>query len=495
VFRLGLTEKEKFQKEEIELEGDLIKEDLPYPFCHYPGGFGGMILGFSKRKEDFPVFCSCCKRAISLINDAVKKSPNYSERNGRLLKSRFLPKKLFEIWDTLKSPSDELDFHDNICHRCLKVKPKKKSSHSNKSYSEIGFYIDLKKLEIGLMKDVRESLIPHEIIENVGNWPHFTPLGSLIIENLVRKEFGYPPRKNRFQKKLSQVLSAEEASGLVKVKGLIDKGKYKEALKNFPQSLIQNYDRRIYREYFYLKRMAEVDLTAFELLNFQTKAVFGKKFEFNKDKLIKKLQRVLDYEKKQGLKTPLKILIEKVPSVDWLKNEFNPKIIINSENFEIKIESPKKNKLSEISTSESYLERGIIFDTYPDPFRATNIFERKNQKKRFPFIKIGPEKLLKKLKLKEINTQVTFKYVFYKKRINDLLKNVKSLDDLKRENWASGYKPKYTGNTLKIGDLTLFEIDLNFPQYSLAPMDEFKVIGNEFLEKINELIKKAKSSK
>ena len=53
----------KAKPPKVALKSPVVKEDLPFPYVHYPNHYGTFFL-FSETPDSKPYFCSCYKKAI-----------------------------------------------------------------------------------------------------------------------------------------------------------------------------------------------------------------------------------------------------------------------------------------------------------------------------------------------------------------------------------------------------------------------------------------------
>lgn len=216
----------------------IYEEGLPLPWVHYPN-LAGAFIGFSKEKNGEIFFCDCCKKAFDNYI-ALKKSNR--KKNGEIwydspYKEYFFDENNFagtfvrRLVDN-KIPEEDVrkqfKFQKGLCHKCNQKMPTVllKYAGYNTFMQHYGWYVDLKKLELGYLRnDVVLDTLPDELREMVAEmqiysriWDEYAklPLGAPewtekwneadkadkklnkvrrrfhnIIENMVREEFGY----------------------------------------------------------------------------------------------------------------------------------------------------------------------------------------------------------------------------------------------------------------------------------------------------------------
>ena len=213
------------------------EEGLPMQWVHYADGRA--FIGFSEAKDSEVFFCECCRKAVINYIKLRKKEgiePKYSkERCFYYPMKSFLPifperflEKFGEKDINIKEVYSSISFKQGLCHKCNQKMPTVllKYAGYNTFMQHYGWYVDLKKLELGYLRnDVVLDTLPDELREMVAEmqiysriWDEYAklPLGAPewtekwneadkadkklnkvrrrfhnIIENMVREEFGY----------------------------------------------------------------------------------------------------------------------------------------------------------------------------------------------------------------------------------------------------------------------------------------------------------------
>lgn len=168
----------------------VIEENLPFRFVIYPE-FYGVFIGFKEFRDSEIFFCSCMYEAIENYIEIRKSNSGKKLRFDREDYDRFkednsfsaftIGKDAFPVELIMKLINDEviedesiinhLNFKDKICHKCNSAVPAKQYCHpmyGGKFVQKYGWYIDMKRYELGLNKnytfDYLEK-VPEEIIE------------------------------------------------------------------------------------------------------------------------------------------------------------------------------------------------------------------------------------------------------------------------------------------------------------------------------------------
>ena len=202
-----------------------IKEDLPYPYVHYPSHYGTFFT-FSEAEDSQQYFCSCSQQAIS----------NYLEyRHSNIVDFdntnplRCAPLDSFAFSESIAEMSlnedleNILTFKEELCHRCNVSTPSGEycaSMYGGKFKQKFGWYINQNFYRLGvtpLDQHIISDICPDEI-KNKAELKHFLheqvfahSQGEKVsdtlenlqkkastlyreinshIENITRKEFG-----------------------------------------------------------------------------------------------------------------------------------------------------------------------------------------------------------------------------------------------------------------------------------------------------------------
>jgi hypothetical protein len=156
------------------------KENLPFPFVHYPAYYGTFIA-FSKTENDHLYFCSCIKPSI---DNFLKINQKIVDENvtGKLLNTHLIPLNAFpkRILNTIKlsnfgKSNLNLLYEKNLCHKCNLSTPSVR--FTSKSYGGnfeqyFGWYIRQKLYKIGIQHylknfSILEDVCPYDYIMRI----------------------------------------------------------------------------------------------------------------------------------------------------------------------------------------------------------------------------------------------------------------------------------------------------------------------------------------
>jgi hypothetical protein len=101
----------------VSLSGELVEEQLPLPWVHYPNHYGA-FFAFSEERESEQFFCLCSKQAVqNCVELSNESNISYSTPDARArLSSKAFPNSI-----SIKSVNDSNympSFKPNLCHRC-----------------------------------------------------------------------------------------------------------------------------------------------------------------------------------------------------------------------------------------------------------------------------------------------------------------------------------------------------------------------------------------
>lgn len=134
---------------------DLVREDLPYPWVHYPGQYGS-IFAFSATQVSEPVLCECSRAAVEnyLRIVAIRHLGEYTDPTVTApLPSHDFPVVLSD--KSLRhhgSPLTWLRFERALCHRCNMATPSRRFCHEmygGRFRQYYGWYIKLSAYRLG----------------------------------------------------------------------------------------------------------------------------------------------------------------------------------------------------------------------------------------------------------------------------------------------------------------------------------------------------------
>jgi len=154
------------------------QDKLPYPIVQYPAHYG-VFIGFKLESDGDLYFCSCAKDAIRNYIRCEMENPAVSGRTPsveNILSRKFPEDTLDQVSDTdIASPDaivNELDFADQLCHRCNGVVPEYRYCHE--MYGTVfmqkhGWYVNQQQYEYGICggNDYLHDVLPEDITDIV----------------------------------------------------------------------------------------------------------------------------------------------------------------------------------------------------------------------------------------------------------------------------------------------------------------------------------------
>lgn len=196
--------------------GGIFKEELPFPYVHYPRHYG-TFFAFSTTESSEPYLCEC---SVSPISNYIKLywQSEDSDRNGYKQKSGIFddyhfPESLNSVqFSPDSSPNDLFRFRNRLCHRCNLSPPIMRWCHEMygvKFTQFFGWYVNQQYLRLGISPDggkYLEDVTPEYLIEDIMKIreARMTPFGlsyniglkearilEIKIENIIREEFGF----------------------------------------------------------------------------------------------------------------------------------------------------------------------------------------------------------------------------------------------------------------------------------------------------------------
>lgn len=135
----------------------IIREDLPFPFVHYPGHYG-IFFAFATREQATPTLCVCIKPAVinyvRLRREARKNSRYDDPLHGAPFSQHKFPSILARL--SLHCPEDPLStiaFQAGLCHRCNLTIPTLLYCHpmyGTRFIQRYGWYVNQAFLRTGI---------------------------------------------------------------------------------------------------------------------------------------------------------------------------------------------------------------------------------------------------------------------------------------------------------------------------------------------------------
>lgn len=210
--------KKKYIRVQVVIKNEIAKEDMPYPYVHYPDMYGAFI-GFSEKREEMPRFCSCQRIAIQnyLRISPLKNSNYFNDKEGRVRGTRFskndFPLKIAElsVADTIKVIGD-LKFSEGICHVCLKKVPSFKycaPMYGGEFKQSYGWYVNQMCYEAGTdnyFEHYLEDIVPDILLEEFERRDLCRKRYDELVESLPRENLipFFNPRMVRCMKGISE---------------------------------------------------------------------------------------------------------------------------------------------------------------------------------------------------------------------------------------------------------------------------------------------------
>jgi hypothetical protein len=163
---------QKAERVAVALGDEVIKEDLPYPFVHYPM-LGGTFIGFSRTATEMPALCACTMSAVSnyiRLNPASGRGENSHPLRMAPLDSRHFPSSIAQ--DSLghdADPVQHIHFEEGICHRCQMKTPSLRYCHpmyGGQFVQVYGWYVGQTRFRFGVGNGAfLDDVCPPEIQE------------------------------------------------------------------------------------------------------------------------------------------------------------------------------------------------------------------------------------------------------------------------------------------------------------------------------------------
>jgi len=132
--------------------GDVVREQLPWPIVHYPA-WQGTFLAFAPDRRSRPVMCAC---AAGAVNNLFRLRPDL--RSGRpvdIFSQRHFPA---AIWRSIARWSSSGPFPvayiPSICHRCTSTPPAQRYDEmgdDSEFGQQYGWYVSQAMLRMGIL--------------------------------------------------------------------------------------------------------------------------------------------------------------------------------------------------------------------------------------------------------------------------------------------------------------------------------------------------------
>lgn len=280
-----------------------------------------------------------------------------------------------------------------------------------------------------------------------------------------------------------------------RIRELIKKEKYNDAVNAFYTSLGDRYYNELVRELIYLKRIAKIPIMGRDLLHFRTESSRRGLINSNLDEYVVCIDETLARIKEMGWQSPLDILLEYAPTMEQMvesrKHEWHMGVYLWDGEF--KRDSTPVN-LNTFSTTFDFCPEGRLFDRYPDQIQHCRVIEY-NQDPKYSglWTTYTPsyyqlEILKKGLHLNGIEAYQHKSWKEYrgKWRKEPDFQSITTLDNVSKSNYAT-LGIEYTGNIHKINNQEFYEINL------LRNIDGGEEPENPFLELVGEVLREAEN--
>lgn len=150
----------------VALHGEIVREDLPLPFVHYPRHYG-TFLAFSESEHERIYVCKCAEQPLqSLVQLLRLENPGSNSNPLRMapLPTPYVPDGISKA--SIKYSDDPLSgvsFRPDICHRCRVTPPSLRwciEMYGGEFKQHFGWYIQQSYLRLGIAPGGR-TFLPH----------------------------------------------------------------------------------------------------------------------------------------------------------------------------------------------------------------------------------------------------------------------------------------------------------------------------------------------
>jgi hypothetical protein len=152
----------------------ISKENLPYPFVHYPG-ISGPFIGFSTEEEGEIYFCDCFRITFEKYF-LMQEHRNYTfsdPMDDYILSAKHFPydyvKSLIQsgVASDRQAVNCKIHFKKNLCHKCNSISPSYRVNFCNVSTFERqhAWYVRKRLIDIGIeLPEIYRDSIPNEYL-------------------------------------------------------------------------------------------------------------------------------------------------------------------------------------------------------------------------------------------------------------------------------------------------------------------------------------------
>jgi hypothetical protein len=278
-----------------------------------------------------------------------------------------------------------------------------------------------------------------------------------------------------------------------KIRGLISKGKYEEAVQKYYDSLGDRFYDELHSELIYLKRLANIPLTGRDLLCFRSESSRNEFINSNLSEYCSCIDVVLEQYKQTGLKSPLDIIIENAPTMEELieqrKQDWHFGVYLWNGNFK-----RDNTPVTIDSFSAGECPEGRLFDRHPDQIQhfqhLRGIEAPKDPEYAGLWTTYSPSYYQREILDKDLhlNGIGAYRHILWKRRRKEPnFTTVTCMSEIKESNYGTK-GIHYTGRSHKINGKEFYEIDLLRKNLDLA-----EDLGNLFIELVEEILREAEN--
>ena len=150
----------------VALRGEIVREDLPLPFVHYPNLYG-TFLAFSEQENGKIYLCECAEQPMQNVVQLVRlgnRGTNANPLRMAPLPVPYVPDAIAKA--SLKhsdNPLRVVSFRKELCHRCRVAAPSLRwciEMYGGEFMQHFGWYIQQSYLRLGIEPGGR-SFLPH----------------------------------------------------------------------------------------------------------------------------------------------------------------------------------------------------------------------------------------------------------------------------------------------------------------------------------------------
>lgn len=300
------------------------------------------------------------------------------------------------------------------------------------------------------------------------------------------------------------VNTKEHIPEYIKIKNLIEKKRYKEAVDIYYENLGDKPYGVLTPELIYLKRLGKMNLSGRDLLYYKPESSWSWIITENLNDYIVSVDDVIKKYKRNKLQLPLDIILDNAQTIEDFKNKLDHEIFIMDDKF---YKNWPTSKISKNKFPIMFAPEGRLFERYIDQVKECNVFDWKNPETKIVWTKWSPEFYESNIIIKnyvllsfpcyiekffEYNKKqqkfMKYKYVNSEKVYREMLfTHLTKIDEIE-EIVCSGKNIEYTGQTHIIEGITFYEIR-SISEY----WKNDKSAGNPCLDLVDELLREAEN--